>query len=332
MFSGKMSKAVLVFFLLLSALAAGEAGGQSRKLKIAYVSPSGAVAVPWVAKEAGLFEKNGLEAELIFIRGGSTIVQSLLAGDVDMVHRAGNPAMEASRAGADAVMLAAVLNRPVGFYLIAQPGVKTMEELRGSRVGITRFGSATDLLSRIALKQSQLSPERDASLVQLGGIPEIAAGLKAKVVKAGFVSSPLNLSLIELGYGVLLDFGRDLVFPFSAFTSRRAAIKQNDQLFRGAIKALAEGVKVYRTQRDFTLKVFEKYTRISDAKMLAQTYDTYAPFLEKVPYVDLKGVENVLSEIGPRHPAAAGKRPGDFVDHRYVEALEQSGFFNQLYR
>lgn len=323
---------LLACSFLTAGVFAGEAPAQPQKFKLAYVSPSGAVATPWVTKEAGLFDKNGLDAELIFIRGGSTILQSLLAGDVDMVHLAGNPAMEASLAGADAVMLASVLNRPVGFYLIALPGVKNMSELRGSRVGITRFGSATDLLSRIALKQFQLSPERDVTLVQLGGIPEIAAGLKAKVVKAGFVSSPLNLSLIDMGYGVLLDFGRDMLFPFSAFTSRRAAIKQKEQLFRGAIKALAEGTKVYRTQRDFTLKVLEKYTRVTDAKALAQTYETYAPYLEKIPYVDLKGVEHVLSEIGPRHPAAKNRKPADFVDHRYVEALEQSGFFKELYR
>ena len=327
----KLFTLFVVHLLALTALIVAEAQGQLQKFKLAYVSPSGAVAVPWVTREAGLFDKNGLEAELIFIRGGSTIMQSLLAGDVDMVHLAGNPAMEASLAGADAVMLSSVLNRPVGFYLIAQPGVKTMAELRGGRVGITRFGAATDLLSRIALKQFQLSPERDVALVQLGGIPEIAAGLKAKVVKAGFVSSPLNLSLIEMGYGVLLDFGRDMVFPFSAFTSRRAAIKQKDHLFRNAIRALAEGVKVYRTQRDFTLKVFEKYTRISDTKTLAQTYDTYAPFLEKVPYVDLKGVENVLAEIGPRHASAKNRKPADFVDHSYVKALEESGFFKSLY-
>ena len=248
-----------------------------------------------------------------------------------MANVAGNAAIEANLGGADVVLLAAVLNHPVGFYLMAQPGVTSVQELRGSRVGITRFGSATDLLSRIALRQSQLLPEKDVALIQLGGIPEIAAGLKAKVVKAGFLSSPLNLTLMEMGYQVLVDFSRDMIFPHSPFAVRKAKINQKDQAFRGAIRAIAEGVKIFRTQRDFSIKVLQKYTRTEDRKILEQTYDTYAPFMEKIPYVDLKGIENILSEIGPKHPGAKDRKAADFVDHRYVKALEESGYFRSLY-
>jgi ABC-type nitrate/sulfonate/bicarbonate transport system substrate-binding protein len=198
-------------------------------------------------------------------------------------------------------------------------------------VGITRFGSATDLLSRIALRQFKLQPDRDVAIIQLGGIPEIAAGLKTKVVSAGFVSSPLNLDLMELGFNVLVDFGRDLLFPHAPLIVRRATMKQRDAVLRGVMRAFAEGIKIYRTQRDFSIKVLEKYTRTSDYKKLAQTYDTYAPFLERIPYVDLKGIENILLEIAPRHPSAKGRKPAEFVDHRYVKELEDSGFFRTLY-
>src|SRR3989337_3711514 len=106
--------------------------------------------------------------------------------------------------------------------MVGQPGVKSVEELRGGRVGITRFGSATDLLSRMALREFNLSPDRDVAIIQLGGIPEIAAGLKTKVVRAGFVSSPLHLDLMELGFNVLVDFGRDLLFLHAPLIARRA--------------------------------------------------------------------------------------------------------------
>ncbi|MBI4527771.1 MAG: ABC transporter substrate-binding protein [Deltaproteobacteria bacterium] len=326
-----LSGILLIWLLILAGSGLEELNAQTQKIKLAYVSPSGALSVPWVAKEAGLFEKYGVEAELIFIRGASTMIQTLVSGDIDIAHVAANPAVEASLGGADVVVLATALNRPVGFYLMAQPGVKSVEELRGGRIGITRFGSATDLLSRMALRQFNLSADRDVALIQLGGIPEIAAGLKAKIVRAGFLSSPLNLDLKELGFNVLVDFGRDLAFPHAPLVARRTTMKQKDQAIRGAVRAFAEGIKVYLTQRDFTIRVLEKYTRTSDQKKLAQTYETYAPFWEKVPYVDLKGIENILAEIASRHPGARNRKPADFVDHRYVKALEESGFFRNLY-
>ena len=325
------SRMLFVSFFIFGFLDVWDAGAQTQKLRLAYVSPSGALAVPWIAKEAGLFEKNGVEVELVFIRGASTMIQTLVSGDIDLAHVAANPAVEANLGGADVVVLATALNRPVGFYMMGQPGVKSVEGLRGGRVGITRFGSATDLLSRIALRQFKLQPDRDVAIIQLGGIPEIAAGLKTKVVSAGFVSSPLNLDLMELGFNVLMDFGRDLLFPHAPLIARRATMRQRDPVLRGVMRAFAEGIKIYRTQRDFSIKVLEKYTRTSDYKKLAQTYDTYAPFLERIPYVDLKGIENILLEIAPRHPSAKGRRPAEFVDHRYVKEMEDSGFFRTLY-
>ncbi|MBI2535225.1 MAG: ABC transporter substrate-binding protein [Deltaproteobacteria bacterium] len=325
------SRMLFVSLFIFGVLDAWDAGAQTQKLRLAYVSPSGALAVPWIAKEAGLFEKNGVGVELIFIRGASTMIQTLVSGDIDLAHVAANPAVEANLGGADVVVLATALNRPVGFYMMGQPGVKNVEGLRGGRVGITRFGSATDLLSRVALRQFKLQPDRDVAIIQLGGIPEIAAGLKTKVVSAGFVSSPLNLDLMELGFNVLVDFGRDLLFPHAPLIARRTTMKQRDQALRGIMRAFAEGIKIYRTQRDFSIKVLEKYTRTSDYKKLAQTYDTYAPFLERIPYVDLKGIENILLEIAPRQPSAKIRKPAEFVAHRYVKELEDSGFFRTLY-
>lgn len=324
-------KILILGFVILGLLAAQRAQAQSQRLKLAYVSPSGALATPWIAKEAGLFEKNGVEVELIFIRGASTMIQTLLSGDIDVAHVAANPAVEANLGGADAVVLATGLNHPVGFYMMAQPGIKSVEELRAGRVGITRFGSATDLLSRMALRQSNLVPDRDVAIIQLGGIPEIAAGLKAKAVKAGFVSSPLNLTLMDLGFNVLVDFGRDLFFPHAPLVVRKATMKQKDQALRGAVRAFAEGIKIYRTQREFSIKVLAKYTQTSDQKKLSQTYDTYAPSMEKIPYVDLRGIENILTELAPRHPVAKSRKPSEFVDHRYVKELEDGGFFRSLY-
>lgn len=326
-----LGRNILFGFLICALPGAQEARAQAQKVKLAYVSPSGALAVPWIAKESGLFEKYGVEAELIFIRGASTMIQTLVSGDIDVAHVAANPAVEANLGGADVVVLATALNRPVGFYMMGQPGLKNVEALRGGRVGITRFGSATDLLSRIALRQFKLQPDRDVSIIQLGGIPEIAAGLKSKVVSAGFVSSPLNLDLMELGFNVLVDFGRDLLFPHAPLIARKATMKQRDAALRGVVRAFAEGIKIFRTQRDFSIKVLEKYTRTSDYKKLAQTYDTYAPFLERIPYVDLKGIENILLEIAPRQPGARIRKPAEFVDHRYVKELEDSGFFRALY-
>lgn len=329
---GKVRLGILVAIVLVcGAVRPPKAQAQLRKMRLAYVSPSGAVATPWIAKEAGLFRKYGVDMDLLFIRGGSTLMQALVSGQIDIAHLAANPAMEAAMAGAPVVLVANVLNTPVGFYLMAQPGIKSLEDLKGNRLGISRFGSATDLLTRIVLAQHHLVPDQDVTLVQLGGIPEIAAGLKAKVVKAGFVSSPLNIPLREMGYGILVDFAHDVPFPFGSFSTRKAVIEEKDQALLGTMKALSEAVKIYRTDRQFSLKVLQKYTRESDPKKLNLTYDTYAPYLEKIPYVDMKGVENVFREIAPKHPAARNMKPADFVDNRYVRALDKAGFYRALW-
>ncbi|TMA13667.1 MAG: hypothetical protein E6J89_00665 [Deltaproteobacteria bacterium] len=193
-------------FVLVLCFAAWPAGllAQMTRLKVAYPTTVGSMAVLWVAKEARLFEKHGLDVELIYIAGSSKIVQAMLAREIPIAEIAIPAVIQANLAGADLVMLAGPNHKP-GQKLMVKPEIKKVEELKGKRIGITRFGTSDDFLLRYILGQWGIQPEREVALLQMGGSPEILAGLASRGIDGGMLSSPLHLQAAKLGFSLLAD-------------------------------------------------------------------------------------------------------------------------------
>lgn len=193
----------LMAVILCAAFAPPLAHGQG-KIKVAYPTTVGSMAVLWVAKEAKLFENYGLDVELIYIAGSSRVVQAMLAKDIPISEIAIPAVIQANLAGADLVMLAGPNHKP-GQKIMVKPEIKRAEDLKGKKVGITRFGTSDDFLLRYVLSQWNLQPERDVALIQMGGSQEILAGLASRGIDGGMLSSPLHLQAAKLGYGMLAD-------------------------------------------------------------------------------------------------------------------------------
>lgn len=302
------------------------------KLKVAYPTTVGSMAVVWVTKEANLFDKQGLDVDLVYVASSSRVVQSMLARDVPVSEIAIPAVIQANLAGADLVMLAGPNHKP-GQKIMVRPEIKSREDLKGKKVGITRFGTSDDFLLRLVLGQWKLQPDRDVALIQMGGSQEILAGLASRAVDGGMLSSPLHLQAAKLGYHLLADLSAiGIDYQGAGVVTTRAYLRENPDVLRRYLRAYVEGLHRFKTDKNFALKVIGKYSRVNDQEALAETYQHYAvKVMPKVPYPTSPGIQLVLDEIGSRNPKAKTFKPADFVDSGYLKELEQSGFIRKLY-
>ena len=326
----KTRSAVVLFVLLLAAISALPAAARDRFAN-GYSSASGVFAGLWVAQEGKLFEKYDIDSHLVLIASGSLMVQAMLGGDLPVAAAAGSAAVDASLGGADIVMVGSLVKVPA-FYIMALPDIKTIEDLRGKSVGVTRFGSSTDFTMRYVLRKAALEPGRDVTMIQTGDLFAAAAMLRTRAIVAAPFSSPTNLRAEEAGAKVLMNMGKaGVYFPHDAFMARRSYINTHEDLVRRFLKGYSEGV--YRLHSDpvFSKRAIGKYARATDAKTLDTVYQYAVDYVDKIPYNTREGIQEVLNQAAPRNPKAKTASPETFYDDRFIKELETAGFYKQLW-
>jgi NitT/TauT family transport system substrate-binding protein len=260
------------------------------------------------------------------------MVQAMLGGDLPLAGAAGNAAVDAALAGADIVMIGALAKVPA-FYIMALPEIKSIEDLRGKAVGVTRFGSSTDFTNRYLLRKHGLNPDRDVTMIQAGDLFAAAAMLKTKAIVAAPFSSPTNLRAQEAGARVLMNMGQaGIYFPHDAWMARRSYINANEDLVRRFMKGYSEGVAKLFSDPDLSRRAIRRFTRATDPKIVDAVYQYAVDYVEKIPYNTREGVVEVLNQAAVRNPKAKEARPEAFYDDRFVKELESSGFYKQLYK
>ncbi len=321
--------AAIAGFLLLC-FASHPAAAKDR-LPIGYTSASGVFAGLWIAHEAKLFDKYNIDSHLVLIASGSLMVQSMLGGDLPISAAAGSASIDASLGGADMTMFGALVKVPA-FYIMALPEIKSLEDLRGKSVGVTRFGSSTDFTMRYLLKKQGLEPGKDVTIIQTGDLFAAAAMLKTRAIVAAPFSSPTNLRAEEFGARSLLDMGKaGVYFPHDAFMARRSFLNANDDLTRRFLKAYAEAVYKLQNDPEASKRAIKKYVRAEDPKTLDSVYKYAVDYIDRIPYNTKEGVQEVLNLTAPRNPKAKGAAPESFYDDRFVKELDASGFYKQLW-
>jgi ABC-type nitrate/sulfonate/bicarbonate transport system substrate-binding protein len=317
----------VTIFLVLS----GSSGARDR-LPNGYSSASGVFAGLWVAQEGKLFEKYDIDSHLVLIASGSLMAQAMLGGDLPIAAAAGSAAVDADLGGADLVMIGSLVKVPA-FYIMAVPEIKTIEDLRGKAVGVTRFGSSTDFTMRYVLRKHGIEPGRDATLIQTGDVFAAAAMLKSRAIVAAPFSSPANLKAEEAGARVLMNMGKaGVYFPHDAFMARRAFINANPDLVRRFLKAYSEGVYRLFTDQELSRRAIAKYGRAVDARTIDAVYRYALDYVDKIPYNTREGVQEVLKQAAERNPKARDAKPESFYDDRFVKELESQGFYKQLWK
>jgi NitT/TauT family transport system substrate-binding protein len=322
----KRSLSILLALLWASPLGAAD------RIRIGYSSISGAYTPIWVAHDAGYFAKEGLQDDIILIPSGTQLAQVTVAGEIDIGSMNGSSAIAAALQGFDLKIIGNSGNKMV-FSLYVRPEFKTVESIKGKKIGITRFGSAPDISIRYALKKYNINPEKDLTLIQLGFMATVAAGLQGGSIEGGVVSPPTQFAVEKAGFKELISItDMDFAFPNPALVAVGSIIKTRPDVINRFMRAYTRGVHRARTDREFTYKSLAKYTKIQDTVVLQKAYDFYmSKVLEKAPYVNMVGVQNVLDDLAKTIPAAKNAKPEQFVDHRFLDSLDKSGLLKELY-
>jgi NitT/TauT family transport system substrate-binding protein len=219
------------------------------------------------------------------------------------------------------------------FYIMALPEIKTIDDLRGKTVGVTRFGSSTDFTMRYVLRKHGMEPGKDVTLIQTGDLFAAAAMLRSRTIVSAPFSSPTNLRAEEAGARVLMNMGKaGVYFPHDAFMARRSFISANTDLVRRFLKAYSEAVHVLFTDKESSKRAIAKYTRATDAKTLDTVYQYAVDYVDKIPYNTREGVQEVLNQAAVRNPKAKDAKPEAFYDDRFVKELDSQGFYKQLWK
>jgi NitT/TauT family transport system substrate-binding protein len=303
-------------------------------LTISYPSISGAQAVLWVAKEAGVFKKNGLDVDLVYIAGGPRSMAALLSGQLEIIGTGGNSLVAANLQGAkDAVLIATTYNTLV-FSLMTRANLKDPKDLKGKSLGVTGFGSLSDFTLRTLLKRSGLDPTRDVVIRPMGGYPEILASMQSGALDGGIISPPMNLRAQELGFRELIDAGSiGFEYASTCYGTTRTFIRDRRETVAQFTRSITEAIHRFKTDRAGSLKIIQQYTKTRDAAVLEETYQVYAQkYLPRAPYPTLNGVKAILDSLGESLPAAKTALPETFVDMSFVQELEKSGAITRLYQ
>jgi NitT/TauT family transport system substrate-binding protein len=303
------------------------------RIRIGYSSISGAYIGIWVAHDAGLFAKEGLEDQMILIPSGSQLAQVVVAGEVDLGSLNGASAMGAALQGADIKVIGNQVNKMI-MSLYARPEIKTVEDLKGKKIGVTRFGSATDISARYALRKFNLQPQKDVTILQMGAMTSIMGGLQGGAIEAGMVSPPTQFAVEKFGFKELVSVtDMNLPFPNPSLVAQGSLLKSKPQLIDRFMRAYVRAIHRAMTDRELTVRSMAKYTKLEDPVLLQKAYDLYiGKVFERVPSINMEGMRNALDDIARTNPAAKTAKPEQFIDFRFLENIERSGLVKELYR
>jgi ABC-type nitrate/sulfonate/bicarbonate transport system substrate-binding protein len=315
----RIRSAPWVLFLTLS-LIAGVSQAQTRPplIRTAYSALSAGIGTLWITHEQGIFKKHGLDSNLIYMRSGTTAAQALLAGEIQFAHISPAPMMAAWIQGADVALIGTTVHQMV-FTVITDGSIAKGADLRGKKIGVTRIGSASDLALRAALEHFGLNP-RDVTMISMGGIPDILAGMRAGAVQGGVLSPPTSTLARELGYRPLLhipDLGRE--FAFSGIAAKRSFIQSQPEVAKAFMAALSDGAKIYKEDSRAALRVLRKYIGGED-RILEGGYREYDAAISSPPYPSLKGLEPLRESLVEATPQLKQADLRKFVDDRFVKA------------
>jgi NitT/TauT family transport system substrate-binding protein len=304
-----------------------------RKLRMAFTSLSGSMAVPWLAREAGIFKKHGLEVEVIATPSGVEGMNALIAGEVLFLQIAGATTVSAAVGGADVMVIGTTIGTLV-LSLVVRPEIERAEQLRGKSIGISRFGTTIDTGARIALRHFGLVPEKDVSIIQIGGMESIVPAMAGNRIQGGILSYPAIGHARKLGFRELLDISSlNMPYASTGITTRGEVIRKEPDLVRKYMSAQVEAIARMKRDRQLTLSVMGKFLRTNDMEQLGEAYDIYAnKYLARVPMPTIEAMRAVLEELETRNPKAKGQDPKKFFDDRFVRELQASGFIDGLYR
>ena len=307
-------------------------GQKLERLVIGYPAPVASLGIIDVMRKAGLFKKYGLDVDLVYIQGSPILTAAMVSGQVPLSFLGGAAIVASAVGGADTVYLACGINT-LYWRLFSTPDVKTLDDLKGKKIGLTTMGSQEDAVMRFLLKERGINPDRDVSFLAVGAAPTRLAALSKGVVHASVFIPPQDIAAEKLGLHPLIDLSQlGLYNPGSCFASTKSYIKTHRDTVTRVMKAFIEGLKFYRENKEFVLKVTADFAQNRDTEVLNATYNTVTRFQDRIPYVNMKGIEFMLKVIELRDPRAKNFDPANAVDSSFIHELEKTGFVDSVWK
>lgn len=324
---------IVVAWLNTASVRAADAQSSLEKLRLIYSAIGGSQASFWIPYEAGIFRKHGLDVELLYVAGGGRAAQVVQSGEVPIGVFTGGSVINANLAGGDLVVIASSMN-VMTFVVMARPDIKRIEELKGKKVGVSRFGSATDFGLRYVEEQWPIKRQRDFAVLQMGGVTDVFNALRAGSIDAGVINAELAIIGRREGFRELADIAKmGIQFPTSSVISTRSFIKRSENTVRKFIRGFVEGVHFAKTQRAPATKIMMKYLRSSDASMSNELYEMYIlQNIPRIPRPSPESLKTVIDQMAESEPRAAGLKPEQFIDNRFFQELDKEGFIQRLWK
>ena len=297
---------------------------------IGVAGPAVNLVYAYLAQDAGLWRKYGVDARVILFESGSTLAQVARAGEVSFAINSGPTTIASRTQGADSIMVAATVNT-LPYSVVAAKGITTWNQLKGKRVGISRFGSGTDTAMRLVVRRYGLDPAKDLVILQGGTQPSRLQAVSAGSLDATLVSPPLDLTAKKQGLSILVNIA-DLGIPYPQLVieSTERYNREQPQVVKNFLKGFIEGLHYAAARKEETKKTITKYLKTDDPEILEATYRSFLQVTDYSAVPNLEGIRNAMDEVAARIPAVKSRKPEDFVENRFLKELEKEGFFKQF--
>ena len=310
-----------------------DASAQLTKLNVGYVGINSDNVIAWIAKEANIFAKNGLDVQLIYFSGGTLATMALIARETPIAQTAGPGIVNAVLHGADTAIIAGGVTT-LDYWLLSRPEVQTSAQLKGGAVAISRFGSASDFIVRYALQRIGLTPVKDVAILQVGALPERLAAMETNRVQATVLAPPAMYVAQKRGFNILADVAAlGLAYQATGVATTRRFIREHPDIVTKYVKSQVEAVHRFKTDREIGIRVLAKYLGLKEKDILERTYEG-AIAENKLPakqYPTLEGIKTILEPL-KNNPKAKSAKPEDFVDMQFIKELDESGYIDKLYK
>jgi NitT/TauT family transport system substrate-binding protein len=334
----RFSLKLLSFALLQILVWTGSPLAQSSKLPQLRLAVS--TATPhntplWVAKDKKLFDKYGVDVQMIFVMGGALVSQMLAAGEIQVAANAPAALLSLIAGGTDIVAFLGISNTSP-FTLIAQPNIKTAAQLKGKRIGTARFGGSSHVSALIALDHLGLDLKRDhIVLMQTGLDPERMAALEHKGLDAAMLQRLATKTMLAKGYTQIVNLNQAKIpYQNTVLASRRDYMAANAKTFDNFLRALIEGYAYVfnKDNKQAVKEVIAKNLRLPNVEAAEDFYTEAQEELDRKPYPTVPGTQTVIKFVTEQNPKVASVKAQRVVDATWLKKLDDEGFFDKVYK
>ena len=303
----------------------------AEKFIIAWSAVSALNSPFWVMNDAGFLKQEGLDMELVYIASSPTVARATLAGEIVISGANSQVIVDVGLGGGDLVAMGAITN-VVAFYVMAAPEIKSVADLKGKVVGVTRFGASTDFGMRMLLSKYGLEAAKDVPFIQIGGMPELAAAMSKKTIFAAPMSQPMVYVAQQAGMRMLANLAKEEIpFMHIGLTTSKKWVREHRPQAKAFIRAYGRAIHFMHLRKEETRAIFAKYTKINDPAMLDGSIQYGYDFMEKIPLVKSSAFQVTLDQIAKTNPKAKQAKPEQFFDNSLVQELIDEGFFTKLW-